>query len=233
MFCAAFIPPGNVSFQQSCFPQRCQKVLLHLAKGFAGDNGTRDEHEIERLREFVLVKAESFAEETASAVAHYGAADFSGSDDAEARGGFWRQTAEIGDEATVDKALAFLPDVGEVAALLDALALGEAPARWSLRVQTGVRRLRPTRRRLRRMARPLLVELRLRKPCWRLRRIFEGWYCRFINHLQALSKGLIDNTPLIAAQGSIEGQVVKRGRQRGNYSNDCHRTAESERRMAK
>ncbi len=32
-------------------------------------------------------------------------------------------------------------------------------------VPTGVRRLRPTRRRLLKMARPLFVELRLRKPC--------------------------------------------------------------------
>jgi len=40
--------------------------------------------------------------------------------------------------------------------------------------QTGVRRLRPTRLRLRKMARPLLDELRDRKPCCRLRRIFDG-----------------------------------------------------------
>jgi hypothetical protein len=40
--------------------------------------------------------------------------------------------------------------------------------------QTGVSRFRPTRRRFRKMARPLLVELRLRNPCCRLRRIFDG-----------------------------------------------------------
>jgi hypothetical protein len=34
--------------------------------------------------------------------------------------------------------------------------------------------LRPTRRRLLKIARPLLVEFRLRNPCWRLRRIFDG-----------------------------------------------------------
>ena len=184
MFCAAFIPPGNVSFQQSRFPQSCQKVLLHFAKVFAGDDGTRDEDEIERLREFVLMEAEGFTQKTASAIAHDGSANFAGGDDAKTRCGFGRQAAVIGNETAIDKALAFLPDAGKVAALLDALALGEAPARWGFRVQTGVRRLRPTRRRLRRMARPLLVELRLKKPCWRLRRIFEGWYCRFINHLQ-------------------------------------------------
>jgi hypothetical protein len=42
------------------------------------------------------------------------------------------------------------------------------------RNQTGVRRLRPLRRRLASVALPLLLELRLRNPCWRLRRIFDG-----------------------------------------------------------
>jgi hypothetical protein len=39
---------------------------------------------------------------------------------------------------------------------------------------TGVRRLRPTRRRLAKVALPLLLELRFKKPCCRLRRIFDG-----------------------------------------------------------
>lgn len=39
---------------------------------------------------------------------------------------------------------------------------------------TGVRRLRPARRRRAMIARPLLLELRLRKPCWRFLRILEG-----------------------------------------------------------
>src|SRR5260221_4038914 len=45
---------------------------------------------------------------------------------------------------------------------------GVMPARG----YTGVRRLRPLRRRLARMARPLLVEVRLREPCLRFRRVF-------------------------------------------------------------
>jgi hypothetical protein len=32
------------------------------------------------------------------------------------------------------------------------------------------------------VALPLLVELRFKKPCCRLRRIFDGWYWRFINY---------------------------------------------------
>ena len=43
-----------------------------------------------------------------------------------------------------------------------------------------VRRLRPFRRRRRRIARPLRVAMRARKPCRRLRRRTLGWYVRFI-----------------------------------------------------
>ena len=60
-------------------------------------------------------------------------------------------------------------------------ATGGEASMTATRVQTGVSRLRPTRRRFRKIPRPLLLELRLRKPCCRLRRIFEGWYCRFMS----------------------------------------------------
>jgi len=49
-----------------------------------------------------------------------------------------------------------------------------AAMRQPVCAQTGVRRLRPVRRRFRRMPRPLFLELRFRKPCCRLRRIFDG-----------------------------------------------------------
>ena len=63
-------------------------------------------------------------------------------------------------------------------AAVDCTAAAAASAtgrpRRSSQVPTGVRRLRPTRRRFFKIARPLLVEFRLRNPCWRLRRIFDG-----------------------------------------------------------
>ena len=69
-----------------------------------------------------------------------------------------------------------------------------ASAHWALNIPapgrppayTGVSRLRPTRRRLARVARPLLLEFRFRNPCCRLRRIFDGWYCRFINQFSSV-----------------------------------------------
>jgi hypothetical protein len=70
------------------------------------------------------------------------------------------------------------PDACEITALLNPCPAPEPQALWRFAPHeqdyTGVKRLRPTRRRLRRMARPLLLELRLKNPCWRLRRIFEG-----------------------------------------------------------
>ena len=53
-------------------------------------------------------------------------------------------------------------------------ARSKSPPRNLFAPHTGVKRLRPTRRRLRRMPRPLLVELRLKKPCCRRRRTFDG-----------------------------------------------------------
>ena len=48
---------------------------------------------------------------------------------------------------------------------------------------TGVKRLRPFLRRLAKIARPLRLEFRLRNPCCRFRRIFDGWYVRFISQI--------------------------------------------------
>jgi hypothetical protein len=54
--------------------------------------------------------------------------------------------------------------------------------------QTGVSRLRPTRRRLRKIPRPLLVARRARNPCCRTRRILEGWYWRFMTSAASRKK---------------------------------------------
>ena len=68
----------------------------------------------------------------------------------------------------------------KIAAVLDATGTGQTQRNRRRCIHdraviyTGVRRLRPTRRRLARVARPLLVEFRFKKPCCRLRRIFEG-----------------------------------------------------------
>ena len=76
--------------------------------------------------------------------------------------------------------------------------------------------MRPTRRRLARVALPLLLELRFKNPCCRLRRIFEGWYWRFINPLRLqIRPALIRSrwkTPFVGAPENISERFgVKRG----------------------
>ena len=84
----------------------------------------------------------------------------------------------VGDQTTAHGPLAFMSHPAEITRLFETLLTAqEAAFRWGRRHdddQTGVRRLRPTRRRLRNVARPLLVLLRARNPCCRLRRIFDG-----------------------------------------------------------
>ena len=68
-------------------------------------------------------------------------------------------------------------DPRKIPTLLDttgARKIQTSGACWHRVGYTGVRRLRPTLRRLRKVARPLLLELRAKKPCWRFRRIFDG-----------------------------------------------------------
>ena len=67
----------------------------------------------------------------------------------------------------------------KIPTLLDAIRASKLKASRSLRGHfspdyTGVKRLRPTRRRFAKVALPLLLELRFRKPCCRLRRILDG-----------------------------------------------------------
>ena len=75
--------------------------------------------------------------------------------------------------------LSLLAQPLKISALLYAIRASKLKSSSSLRGHfspgyTGVKRLRPTRRRFAKVALPLLLELRFRKPCCRLRRILDG-----------------------------------------------------------
>ena len=125
------------------------------------------------------MEAERLPQQPPRAVAHHGAADLAPGDHAQARRRSRRQPLPVGDQAADDQPLAGPAHAGEIPALLDARRAAKPQALWrpgghAPAGYTGVKRLRPTRRRLRRMPRPLLLALRARKPCCRLRRIFDG-----------------------------------------------------------
>ena len=73
------------SFDQSRSFQRRQKILFHAGKLFSGDGIARDQHQFHRLREFMLVQPEAFAEQPPRAAAGRRAADFFAGDHAEFR----------------------------------------------------------------------------------------------------------------------------------------------------
>src|ERR1039458_3026486 len=142
----------------------------------------------------MLMQPETFAEQAPRAAAGDRVADAFARDDAELRRRAVRQAVPVGDETAQRQAFALLPHAREIPVLPKSQVAAQTQASgpawrerlvplggsvWGLggherRGLNRVRRLRPTRRRLASVALPLLLELRLRNPCCRLRRIFDG-----------------------------------------------------------
>jgi len=169
-------------FQQFCSPHGRQEIPLHVRQSFSHNRRSRHEDHANRLTKVVLMQPEGFPQQAARATADDRRAEFATGNDAKARLAFGPKNCPIGNQTAIDQPLALLPDFREITPLLQTHGPREPKRRpfGGHTNQTGVNRLRPTRRRFLRMARPLFVELRLRNPCWRLRRIFDGWYCRFM-----------------------------------------------------
>jgi hypothetical protein len=129
----------------------------------------------------MLVQSKTFAQKPARAISGHRTADALRGNHTQPGSGTGTEPLPIGDQAAQSQPLTFLTKPAEITSLLDPLGAAEGESKWLIgghapaRVAyTGVRRLRPTRRRLRRMALPLLLELRFKNPCCRLRRIFDG-----------------------------------------------------------
>ena len=163
-------------FEQARTAERGQKIFFHAGKILGGNRVPRHQHQFHRPDKIMLVLAESFPEQTTGTAAGHGIADFSAGDDPQPGRSPFRQLVPIGDQAAEHNALAPLPDTRKIATLREPRGAAQTQAfrRGIHKNQTGVRRLRPTRRRLAKVALPRLVELRFRNPCWRLRRIFDG-----------------------------------------------------------
>jgi hypothetical protein len=117
--------------------RRAQKIHFHVRAGFASDGRTRDEHQIDRLLEIVLMLAKDFAHEPASARTRHGIADFARSNDTQAEIPLpcvLIRAPPIEYQATFDDALAFAARALKFPASLQPLCLRE-PERltaWSL-----------------------------------------------------------------------------------------------------
>jgi hypothetical protein len=117
--------------------RRGQKIHFHLRAALSRDGRTRDQHEIDRLLEIVLMLAKNFAHEPASARTRHGIADFARSNDTEPEVPLpcvLIRAPPIEYQATFDDALPFQARAPKFPASLQPLCLRE-PERltdWSL-----------------------------------------------------------------------------------------------------
>jgi len=170
--------------QQSRFPQACQKILLDVHQSFARNGLPGNQYQINRMYQLVLMQPKALAHEAPRPVADHGTADPAGSNDPQARMSIGTELKPVRNQTTICQSRPFLAESREIASLFNSCGttepepgwggIGHTPGRVRRLDYTGVRRLRPTRRRLRKIALPLLLELRFKNPCCRLRRIFDG-----------------------------------------------------------
>ena len=145
------------------------------------------QHNVNRLGDFVLKSAKGFSQQASGSMANDGFLSdlFFADDHSQTRVIPLGRKPPIHNRNVGRHPLTSLFEIVKFLGAENALSRTEEE---SLRFQhetayTGVKRLRPFLRRLANMARPLRLEFRLRNPCCRFRRIFDGWYVRFISQL--------------------------------------------------
>ena len=155
-------------------------MTFHRVKSFADNGAAGDQHHVHRMEQFVLVEAETFPHEPPGAIANMSLADAATGDDSKPRRYARQKDVPVDQHAALGQAVAAFPGCPEIRAGLDSAGFGEsrvlAGGRHVCRKgrQAGVSRARPRARRPARILRPALVAMRARKPCLRLRLIFDG-----------------------------------------------------------
>jgi len=115
-------------FQKLCAVQRREKIFFHVGKFFSGDGIARDQDQFHRLRKFMLMQTETFAEQTPRAAACDGAADFFARDDPQFRRRAAGQFVPIGNQAALRQPFALHSDAREIAALREPRAAVQTQA---------------------------------------------------------------------------------------------------------
>ena len=112
--------------QQSRFPERCQKILFQIMIVFLCARISGDEHQIDRLQQFMLMFSEYFPETPSHAISFNRRPDFGRSDDSQSGNRTTRQRPPIGEHGTATEALALGPGPCEITTLLDPQRAPEA-----------------------------------------------------------------------------------------------------------
>jgi hypothetical protein len=118
----------NSVLEQFRTVERREKIFFHPGKILARNGIPRDEDDLHRLREFMLMQPETFAEQSPGTIALDGSADFLAGDDAQFWRSAFRQFAPIGDQTAKHQPFALLPDAREIAALLETRRAAQAQA---------------------------------------------------------------------------------------------------------
>ncbi len=124
--------------QQPCAVQRGEQILFDLGENASGNRGACHEDEFHRLGQFMLVLAETFAEQSPGAAAFHRAADFPARDDAEPGRRAVGQKVPVGDKTTQCKTLALLPYPREITVLAKTRFASQPQATGVWRLGSGV-----------------------------------------------------------------------------------------------
>lgn len=155
------------------------KTGFQALKCFTGVGRANDDHQVKVLRKSRLVQAEDFPHQPAGSNPDNRFADPSRGHDHQPRDSRFDllPAHPHKNERTAMDTSTVLPQTLEIRFMPEALFYGKPFQGWRVpmgRPAQADKRLRPLARRLARTLRPLFVELRLRNPNLRARRILEG-----------------------------------------------------------
>ena len=167
--------------------EHAHELSFHFALPAIVNPFPSHQHNVDRLGDFVLKQAKGFSQQASSTMAdNRFLSDLLFADNhSQTRIIPLGRKPPIHNRNVGRHTLASLLEIVKFLSAENALSRAEEKSLRFLHetAYTGVKRLRPFLRRLANMARPLRLEFRLRNPCCRFRRIFDGWYVRFISQL--------------------------------------------------
>jgi hypothetical protein len=114
------------SLQQSRFPKRCQKILLHVGKALSRYGWPRYQHQFDWLGQFMLMQPKSLPQEAPRTASGNRPANPGRSYHPESRGPFSGKLFPVGNQDAVGQALAIPAHAREVSTPLNATLAAKA-----------------------------------------------------------------------------------------------------------
>ncbi len=125
-------------FEQTRTAERGEKILFDPGKIFFRNGVARDQNQFHRLREFVLMQPETFAEQSPGAAAGRSIANFFAGDDTKPGRETVGQFVPVRDEATEHEAFPALAHAREIAVLREPRRTAQTQA-----FRRGIHKIKP------------------------------------------------------------------------------------------